>query len=191
MLYLILGLVLFFSVHSVRIIADDWRTKFIETKGKLAWRGIYSVFSVLSLVLIVYGFGESRANPVLIWNPPLWTRHGASLLVFIAFILLAAGHIPRNHIRQKLGHPLFAGIKVWAFAHLIANGRLGDILLFSCFMIWSIIGFAAARKRDRTAGVVYQKGTFVGTIKVSLAGTVMYAVFALYLHRLLIGVPPF
>ena len=142
MIWLILGLIVFFSNHSVRIINDEFRTRFIEEKGKLAWRGLYSVMSLLGLGMIIYGFGETRADPVFLWNPPLWTRHAAAFLVFIAFLLLAAGQIPRNHIKQKLGHPMFAGTKIWAFAHLIANGRLGDTLLFGCFLIWAIAGFS-------------------------------------------------
>ena len=191
MLYLILGLIIFFANHSIRIVADDWRTKFIEQNGKLAWRGIYSLFSLLGIGLIIVGFGASRADPVFLWNPPLWTRHLAALLNLIAFILLAAGNIPRNHLRMKLGHPMFAGIKIWAFAHLAANGRLGDVLLFGCFLIWAIVGFSAARRRDRRSGTRYEAGTVQGTVMTVVAGLVAYAVFALYLHRILIGVPPF
>ena len=85
MIWLILGLIVFFSNHSVRIINDEFRTRFIEEKGKLAWRGLYSMMSLLGLGLIIYGFGETRADPVFLWNPPLWTRHAAAFLVFIAF----------------------------------------------------------------------------------------------------------
>jgi len=191
MAILILGLTLFFSVHSVRIVADDWRTRFIESKGKLAWRGIYSVLSLAGLALIIYGFGMSRADPVFLWNPPLWTRHVTALLVLFAFFLLAAGNIPNNHFKAKLGHPMFLGIKVWAFAHLIANGRLGDVLLFGTFLVWSIIGYSAARKRDRKAGVVYEAGSAAGTAMAVSAGTLLYALFAFSLHSLLIGVPTF
>lgn len=189
MIWLILGLIFFFSIHSVRIINDDFRSRFIEEKGKLAWRGMYSIAALLGLVLIIYGFGESRANPVFLWNPPLWTRHAAIFLMFLSFLLLAAGNIPRNHIKQRLGHPMFAGVKIWAFAHLIANGRLGDTLLFGCFLIWAIVGFSAARKRDRKAGVVYESGTVLGTAMTSSSATAIFALFLFYLHTYLIGVP--
>ena len=191
MSWLILGLLVFFSAHSVRIFAEDWRTRFIEEKGKLTWRAIYSFFSLAGLALIIYGFGESRANPVFLWNPPLWTRHTALLLNYIAFLLLAAGNIPRNHFKSLLGHPMYAGIKVWAFAHLIANGRLGDMLLFGCFLVWSIAGFSAARRRDRKEGVMPTPGSFTGSLIVFIGGTAVYAVFVLYLHMILIGVPPY
>ena len=191
MVWLVIGLIVFFSIHSVRIINDDFSSRFIAEKSKLAWRGPYGVLSLLGLGLIIYGFGEARADPVFLWNPPLWTRHAAALLVFIAFLLLAAGNIPRNHIKQKLGHPMFAGTKIWAFAHLIANGSLGDTLLFGCFLIWAIAGFSVSRRRDRKAGVIYEQGSLFGTAMVSSAATVLYAIFAFFLHRLLIGVSPF
>ena len=191
MIWLILGLVIFFANHSVRIVADDWRTRFIEAKGKLAWRAIYSVFSLVGLGLIIYGYGASRADPVFLWNPPLWTRHMAMLLNLLAFFLLAAGNIPRNHLRHNLGHPMYAGIKIWAFAHLAANGRLGDVLLFGCFLVWAIVGFSVSRKRDRKAGVIYEAGTLAGTSMVTIAAIAAYGIFVLFLHQSLIGVSPY
>ena len=185
------GLIIFFSVHMVRIVADDWRSSFIENKGMLAWRGIYSVVSLVGLGLMIYGFGLSRADPVFLWNPPFWTRMAAIILTLFAFILFAAANIPYNHIKAKLGHPMFAGTKIWALAHLIANGRLGDVFLFGCFLVWAIVGFSAARRRDRLAGIDYGKGTMMGTTLVCIAGTVIYALFAFVLHPLLIGVPVF
>ena len=191
MIYLVVGLLLFFSIHSVRIVADGWRSQFIEDKGKLVWHGIYTVVSLVGLGLIIYGFGLSRADPVFLWNPPVWTRMAAITLTLFAFFLFAAANIPHNHIKAKLGHPMFAGTKIWALAHLIANGRLGDVLLFGCFLVWAIVGFSAARRRDRLAGIDYGQGTMMGTTLVGIAGTVIYALFAFVLHQLLIGVPVF
>jgi len=191
MLYLLTGLVLFFAVHSVRIVADDWRTQFIADKGDKVWKGIYTILSLAGLALIVIGFGASRADPVFLWNPAAWTRPTAQLLTWFAFLLFAAGNIPHNHFKQNLGHPMFAGTKIWAFAHLIANGRLGDVLLFGCFLVWAIVGFSVSRRRDKKTSLIYDQGTVKGTVIVFIAGSVLYAVFALYLHTLLIGVPPF
>ena len=191
MALLIIGLILFFAVHSVRIVADGWRTRFIADKGEMAWKGLYTVVSLAGLVLIIVGYGMDRANPVFLWNPPPEIRLVTILLVLVAFFLLVAAYIPRNHIKAKLGHPMFLGIKVWAFAHLIANGRLGDVLLFGCFLVWAIAGYSAARKRDRKAGVVYEAGTLAGTAMVSITGTAAYALFAFVLHPMLIGVPVF
>ncbi len=189
--YLLAGLIIFLGNHSIRIVADDFRTRIIETRGKIFWRVSYSIFSLIGIALIVYGFGESRANPVFIWNPPLWTRHAAALLVLVAFILFAAASVPHNHIKARLGHPMFAGIKIWAFAHLLANGRLGDILLFASFMIWAVVGFSASRKRDKQAGIGWGNAHGGGTVYAVVGGIVAYGIFAAGLHRLLIGVPPF
>lgn len=191
MIYLVVGLLLFFSFHSVRIVADGWRSQFIEDKGNLVWRGLCTVVSLVGLGLIIYGFGLSRADPVFLWTPPPWTRMAAIILNLFAFVLITAAYIPHNHIKAKLGHPMFAGTKIWAFAHLIANGRLGDVLLFGCFLVWAIVGFSAARKRDRLAGIDYGNGALMGTTLVCVAGTVIYALFAFVLHPLLIGVPIF
>ena len=83
----------------------------------------------------------ARSEPVVLWNPPLWTRHLASLLVLVAFVLLVAAYVPRNHFKAAFGHPMFAGVKTWAFAHLLSNGTLADLLLFGGFLAWSVLGF--------------------------------------------------
>ena len=190
MLILLLGLAIFLTNHSVRLAAPGWREGSIAEYGEKTWKLLYSLFAVVGLVLIVYGYGLSRADPVFVWNPPLATRHVAVLFVWLAFILLAAAHIKGNHFKAKLGHPMYAGVKLWAFAHLIANGRLGDILLFGTFLIWAIAGFNICRRRDRLAGVVPPAGNNRQTVITVVAGTVAWALFTFWLHRVLIGVPP-
>jgi uncharacterized membrane protein len=190
MIILISGLVLFIGVHSFRIFANPARERLIARFGENTWKGVYSLVSLASLVLIIWGYGLSRADPVILWNPPLWTRDVALLLTWIAFILFPAASIPRNHFKQYLGHPMYAGIKIWAFAHLISNGRLEDVVLFGVFLLWSILGFSAARKRDRRAGVIYPQGETKKTVVCIVAGTVVWALFVFVLHRWLIGVSP-
>jgi len=190
MLILLLGLAIFLTNHSVRLVAPGWREGFIAEYGEKTWKLLYSVFSIAGLVLIVYGYGLSRSDPVFVWNPPLATRHVAALLVLLAFILLAAASIKGNHFKAKLGHPMYAGVKLWAFAHLIANGRLGDILLFGAFLAWAIAGFSINRRRDRLAGVAPVAANGKQTMIAVVAGTLAWAVFTFWLHRLLIGVPP-
>ena len=188
--FLIVGLWLFIGAHSERLAFPRWRARFIANHGEKSWKLFVSVRALLGLVLIVYGFGLSRADPVFLWNPPLWTRHVALVLTLLAFILFAASKGPPNHIKQKLGHPMYAGVKVWALAHLLANGRLGDVLLFGTFLIWAIAGFAISRRRDRLAGVRYPAGVPRNTIISVVAGGAAWALFAFWLHALLIGVPP-
>jgi uncharacterized membrane protein len=190
MILLILGLVLFLGLHSVRLIAPAWRAHLIEEHGPAMFKLIYSVLAIVAIVLVVYGYGLSRANPVFLFEPPLWTRHLAILLTWLAFVLVAASHGPPNFFRARLGHPMYAGVKVWAFAHLLANGRLGDVLLFGGFLLWAVAGFAIRRRQDRAAGVAPAPATSRGTLGALIGGTVVWAVFAWWLHPLLIGVNP-
>ena len=191
MLALIIGLALFLGLHSIRIVADDWRSAKRAAIGEKRWKGIYSLASLVGLVLIIWGYGLARQSPVLLYSPPLWTRHASSLLTLIAFILFAAAEIPRNHIRVAVGHPMVVGTKLWAFAHLIANGTLADLLLFGSFLIWSVVLFRTARQRDRLAGSKPEPGQPAMTVLSVVAGVVVWAAVAFWLHGALIGVRPF
>ncbi|MCC7313077.1 MAG: NnrU family protein, partial [Sulfuritalea sp.] len=122
--YLILGLVLFLGIHSVRIFANDWRDAQLARLGLLPWKGVYALISAVGLGLIIWGYGLARVDPVVLWLPPVWTRHLAALLTLPAFILLVAAYLPGSHIKAKIGHPMVAGVKIWALAHLLANGNL-------------------------------------------------------------------
>lgn len=188
---LIVGLLLFLSVHSVRIFAEDWRGAQIARFGENGWKLAYSLVSLIGLVVLIYGYGMTRADPVFVWNPPIWTRHLAALLTLPAFILLAAAYVPGNRIRSALGHPMILGVKIWAFAHLLANGRLGDIVLFGAFLLWAVLDFRAARQRDRAAAVTRPAGGLAGDALTLAIGLIGWVVFALYLHTWLIGVPVF
>lgn len=189
MLLLILGLVIFLGVHSVRIVADDWRSARIATMGPLAWKGVYSIVSLIGFVLIVWGYGAARGAPVL-YTPPTWLRHVAALLTIPAFVLLVAAYVPGTRIRRTVGHPMVLGVKLWALAHLLANGALADVLLFGSFLVWSVVNYAAARRRDRIAGTVYLIGPVSCDVIAIVIGLVAWAVFAFWLHARLIGVQP-
>ena len=191
MAYLILGLVLFLGAHSVRIVADDWRSAQIARHGEAAWKGVYTLLSIAGLAFVVWGYGQARMAPVVLWQPPLWTRHAASLFMLVSFVLLAAAYVPRNAIKAKLHHPMIAGVKLWAFAHLLANGTLADVVLFGSFLVWAVLSFRAARARDRAAGTAYAPGTVAGTVAAGVVGVAAWAGFALWLHAWLIGVRPF
>ena len=190
MLVLILGLVLFLGVHSVRIVADGWRTQTITRIGAQPWKGLYSLASILGFALIVWGFGLARAQPVQLWSPPLAMRHLAALLTFVAFVLLAAAYVPGNGIKARLHHPMVLAVKVWALAHLLANGNAAHVLLFGGFLVWAVFNFSAARRRDRAAGTVYAPGKGSATVLTFITGAIAWAVFALWLHGWLIGVRP-
>jgi uncharacterized membrane protein len=191
MTLLIMGLAIFLGVHSVRIFADDWRRSQIARLGENKWKLGFSLISAVGLALIVWGYGAAREAPVVLWNPPAGMRHLAGLLTLVAFILLAAAYVPRNHLKARFHHPMVLGVKVWALAHLLANGTLADLLLFGGFLAWAVLAFIAARRRDREAGTTYPAGAASGTLITVAAGAVAWAVFAFWLHGLLIGVQPF
>jgi uncharacterized membrane protein len=191
MTYLILGLLLFLGIHSVRIVADPWRSAQIARIGEMRWKGVYSLLSAVGLGLIISGYGLARAGDVALWVPPLPMRHLAAGLTLPAFILLVAAYLPGSHIKAKVGHPMVAGVKLWALAHLLANGNRADALLFGAFLAWAIADFIAARRRDRIAGRTYPVCCWTRDASVVAIGTLAWAVFALWGHAWLIGVAPF
>ena len=191
MLTLVAGLLLFLGAHSVRVFADGWRSATIARIGEKPWKGAYSLLSLAGFVLLVVGYGLARQNPVVLWNqPPVWTRHLASLLTLFAFVLLAAAYVPGNQLKAKLHHPMILAVKVWALAHLVANNMLADGVLFGAFLAWAVVDYSAARRRDRSQGTVYAPGTVARTAMTVVAGVLAWAAFAFWLHRALIGVSP-
>ena len=188
---LILGLVVFLGAHSTRIFADDWRSAQVKRLGLGPWKGLYALVSLAGFALIVYGFGLARREPMVLWVPPAAMRHIAALLTLIAFVMLAAAYVPRNSIKSRLHHPMLLAVKTWAFAHLLANGRLIDLLLFGAFLVWAVLCFNAAKQRDRSAGTRYPAGTAAATAATAAVGVAFWALFAFWLHGLLIGVRPF
>jgi uncharacterized membrane protein len=188
MTYLILGLVLFLGVHSVRIVADDWRSRTIAHMGAGAWKGVYSLVSLVGFILIVWGFSQARMMPTQLWSPPTGMRHLAWLLTWLAFVMLAAAYVPGNAIKARLHHPMVLAVKTWALAHLLANGNLGHVVLFGSFLVWAVFDFSAARRRDRTGQVVYPPGRAVPTVATVGIGTLAWAGFAMWLHGWWIGI---
>ena len=118
------------------------------------------------------------------WSNIVWTT-------LVAFVLLPAAYVPRNAFKARLHHPMVLGVKLWAFAHLLANGTLADVLLFGSFLLWAVLSFRAARQRDRAERVEYAAGTAAGTVSTIVVGVVAFLGFAFWGHAWLIGVRPF
>jgi uncharacterized membrane protein len=190
MLWLVLGLVLFLGSHSVRIFADGWRQQTIARLGEQAWKGTYALVSLAGFALLVWGFGQARLTPEPLWFPPLPMRHIAGLLTLMALIFLVAAYVPGNAIKARLHHPMVLSVKVWALAHLLANGRLADVVLFGAFLLWAIADFRSLRQRDRAAGTTYPAGKAVPTVITVVVGLAAWAGFAFWGHAWLIGVSP-
>ena len=188
---LVLGLVLFLGAHSVRIFADNARTRAIARLGEMGWKGLYSVVSLIGFGLIIWGFAQARQQPVVLWSPPAMLKHLNSLFTLLAFVFLAAAYVPRNQIKARLHHPMVLGVKLWAFGHLLATGKLANVVLFGAFLLWAILDFRAARQRDRALGTTYPPGALAGTLAAVVVGVVAWAAFAFWLHAWLIGVRPF
>lgn len=191
MTYLLTGLILFLGVHSVRLFADSWRTRVLNTWGTRTWRAGYSLLSLAGFGLIVWGFGLVRQAPVQLWSPPAGMRHLAGLLTLPAFVLLAAAYVPRNQIKARVHHPMMVGVSLWALAHLLSNGNVGHALLFGTFLIWAVLSYLAARRRDQRDGTVYSGGQSGATGATVALGVASWIAFTLWLHGWWIGVRPF
>jgi uncharacterized membrane protein len=191
MVVLIVGLVIFLGGHSVRIFAGPWREAQIARLGEKGWKGIFSIVSAIGLVLIIWGYGMARRDPVVLWTAPVWAPHLAAPLTALAFILFPAAHSPGNHFKALLHHPMVFGVGLWALAHLLANGTLNAVILFGAFLVWAVVDYFAARRRDLDQGVVYPPGVLSKDVMPVVAGLVVWVVFALVLHGWWIGVRPF
>jgi uncharacterized membrane protein len=192
MLILILGLVIFLGTH-VFTMRRGPRAAAIARLGEGPYKALYSLVSLLGLVLIVWGFGRYRAYEWIdVWYPPVWTRHLALLLVWAAFIAFVAAYLP-GRIKRALKHPMLAGVKIWALAHLLANGDLGSILLFGSILAWAVAArISVKRRRDEVrdhGGPVAEPAGWRNDVTAIVLGTVLWFVFARWLHPLLIGVP--
>lgn len=191
MLLLILGLVLFLGMHAVTM-KRDLRARLIERLGAGGYKGLYSAVSIIGFVLLIYGYGLQRAaGYTVVWEPPVWTRHLALLLNLPIFILLAVGKRP-SWLLSRVKHPMLLAVKIWATAHLLANGDLGSMLLFGGFLAWAVMARISTKRRPEEiarsvamANVAFGRRDVIAIV----AGLALYVVFALWLHPLLIGVP--
>ena len=187
---LIIGLILFLGAHSIRMVADAWRTQAIASWGEKPFKGVYTLIALVGFYAMVTGYAEARLQTVALWTPPIATRHISVLLMLLASVLMAAAYVPRNHLKLRMGHPMVLSVKVWALAHLLANGNLADVVLFGSFLLWSVFNFKAARARDRAAAPVQTNAKTSATLLTLLIGVAMWALFVFYLHAQLVGVSP-
>jgi uncharacterized membrane protein len=208
MTWLIIGLILFLGAHSIRMVADDWRTQAIASWGEKPFKGVYSLLALVGFYAMVTGYAEARLQTVALWTPPIATRHVSVLLMLFASVLMAAAYVPRNHLKMRMGHPMVLSVKVWALAHLLANGNLADVVLFGSFLVWSVFNFKAARARDRAAAPEALRlqadgaentnavpgdqpiANTTATLLTVLIGVALWALFVFYLHVQLVGVSP-
>lgn len=188
MAVLILGLLIFLGVHSTAIVAPQLRRSAVAKFGEGGWKGIFSVVSLVGFVLIVHGFGLARAAPVVLYTPPTWMRHVTFLLMLPVFPLLFAAYLP-GRIKLAAKQPMLAAVKLWAFAHLLANGRLADLLLFGAFLAWAVMDRISLKHRPPQPLRTAPPGRFNDAIAVVL-GLALYVLTLLWAHARLFGVSP-
>jgi uncharacterized membrane protein len=188
MTQLIVGLVIFFGVHSVAIVAPQLRAGARERLGEGPWKGLYALLSLIGFVLIVEGFEVARRAPVVLYSPPSWLRHVTFLFMLPVFPLLLAAYLP-GRIKTAAKHPMLAAVKFWAFGHLLANGTLADVLLFGSFLAWAVVDRISLKRRPPQALRTAAPGRFNDLIAVVL-GLVLYGVFIGWAHVRLFGVSP-
>src|SRR5688500_11925535 len=180
MLYLVLGLVLFLGMHSVEIFSSTLRANTIARMGERPWKALYAIVSIVGFVLIIWGYGQARQDPILLYAPPVWMRHLSALIMLPVFPLLLAAYLP-GRIKTALKHPMLAAVKFWALAHLLANGMLADVLLFGSFLAWAVADRISFKRRV-VRPIHTASPSKMNDVIAVVAGLAIYAVFVLWLH---------
>jgi len=187
---LVIGLVLFIAVHAFTTRRDQ-RAALVARIGEGPYKGLYSVLSLIGIVLIAWGYARYRATGWIdVWYPPAWTRHIVVTLMWPACIGLVAAYVPGD-IKRVLKHPMLVAVKLWAFAHLLANGDLGSIILFGSFLAWAVFDRITLKRRSDPGAPPIPSGGRRNDIIAVVVGTVLYLVLGFLFHPLVIGVPAF
>ncbi len=187
MCWLVSGLIIFFAVHSISIVNESWRDRMVAKVGEVPWKGLYSVVATIGFFLIVWGYGLARQRSAVIYFPAPWLMPLSMFLLIPVFPLLLATYLP-GHIRTFAKHPMLIATILWAFAHLLVNGRLTDILLFGSFMLWSGLDLFSMRQRVQRSIPSAPLLRFNDLITLAL-GLALYGMCVIWLHSMLIGVP--
>jgi uncharacterized membrane protein len=187
---LLLGLLLFLAIHSVRIVAPEWRRAQIASVGEGKWKGLYSVISLIGLVLIVWGYSISRPEAAFLYEPPVWMKHVTLTLMLFSFVFLGVSQVPAGRIKAAVRHPMLLAVKIWAFAHLLANGDAASLLLFVALLAWAVIDRISVKRREASGEIsaVIPAGPVRNDIIGVGLGVVLYVLFVWKLHEWLFGV---
>jgi uncharacterized membrane protein len=185
---MILGLALFLGVHTLPA-QRELRGRVVSVLGEGSYKLVYALVSVLGIVLIAWGFAHYRATGWIdVWNPPTAMKHITLALMLPAVILVVAAYL-RGHIYTALKHPMLAGVKLWAAAHLLANGDLGSIVLFGSFLGWAVFDRISLKRRSDTGGPPIPVGGWGNDMIAVAVGFVVYLALAFAFHPVVIGVP--
>jgi uncharacterized membrane protein len=185
---LVAGLVVFLGIHSVAIVAPGWRDRMLARFGEGGWKALYAAISIAGFLLIIWGYGDARHNPVILYAPPLWTHYVSAVLMLPVFPLLFAAYFP-GRIKAAVKHPMLVAVMLWAIAHLISNGTLTDVLLFGGFLVWAVADRVSVNRRPLRA-IRTAPPSARNDVLVVLVGLAVYVLFAFWLHAKWIGVQP-
>jgi uncharacterized membrane protein len=188
MILLIIGLLIFLGAHSTAIFAPAWRDRLRRRLGEGGWKAAIGIIALVGLVLICYGFGLARQDPIVVYSPPHWLRHVAFLLMLPVFPLLFATNLP-GRIKTLTKHPMLVAVKFWALAHLLANGRLADILLFGGFLAWAVLDRISLKRRPPQVLRMAPARPWNDAVAIVL-GLATYVFVILWAHVRLFGVSP-
>jgi uncharacterized membrane protein len=188
---LILGLAVFLATH-VFVSFRETRASVIERVGLPLYRSLFAIVSLVGLALIIWGYAQYRAHDLVqLWSPPAFMRHITIGLVFFAVVFVVAAFFP-SHIKARLKHPMLAGVKTWALAHLLSNGDLGSVLLFGTFLAWGVYARIAAKRRgDVGAAAKPAPVGWTNDIIVVVLGTAIFLALGFWFHPYVIGTPVF
>lgn len=187
MALLVIGLILFFGAHCVSIVTRPWRDRMAARIGHGPWRGLYSLIALAGLLLIIYGYGAARGRPTILYVPPFWLHYVTIALMLPVFPLLFAAYLP-GRIQRSARHPMLLAVKLWAAAHLLANGALADVLLFGSFLVWAGVDRISVQRRSQRPAAEAPPRKVNDRIAL-VAGLAVYAVLLLGGHAWLFGVP--
>lgn len=188
MLQLTLGLVLFFGMHSISIVALPLRNK-LAAKSELGWKLIYGVVSLVGIILVSRGYAELRLAPTILYVSPAWLYHVAAILLIPTFVLFFAPYFP-GRISTATKHPQLIAVKLWAVSHLLVNGTSADMLLFGSFLLWAVAD-RISMKRRATRAVPAMPESKTNDVVVVVLGLSVYVAILFWLHEMLFGISPF
>ena len=187
LLVMILGLMLFFGVHTLTT-QRDLRARVVASVGEGSYKIGYTLVSVAGLALVTWGFANYRATGwIEVWNPPTAFKHITVALMLPAVILVVASYI-RGRIYTTLKHPMLTGVKLWAAAHLLANGDLGSIILFGSFLAWAVLDLISLKRRPDSGAPPIPVGGPGNDLIAIAVGVVAYLALAFAFHPVVIGV---
>lgn len=181
------GLIGFLGIHSVRIVAPSARDRFVARYGEGPWKGVYTLISLITFMALIYGYPDAKAALGFVWAPPVWTRHLAVVLMLPALIFLVAAYVP-SKLKARLKHPMLVAIKIWALAHLLANGLGVHLVLFGAFLGWAVVDRISVKRRGAPDPVA--PSGWMGDLIVIVVGIGAWLFLLLWGHQWLFGIAP-